>query len=42
VIRTALAADGTIQQRLERLFRAFAHLAEVESDSFNVSMEGSN
>jgi AcrR family transcriptional regulator len=38
VIRTALAADGTIQQRLERLFRAFAHLAEVESDSFNVSM----
>ena len=37
-IRTALAADGTIQQRLERLFQAFAHLAEVESDSFNVSM----
>jgi AcrR family transcriptional regulator len=37
-IRTALAADGSIQQRLERLFRAFAHLAEEESDSFNVSM----
>lgn len=37
-IRIALAADGTLQQRLERLFRAFAHLAEVESDSFNVSM----
>ncbi len=37
-IRTALAADGFIQQRLERLFRAFVHLAEEESDSFNVSM----
>lgn len=37
-IRTALAADGSVQQRLERLFRAFAYLAEEESDSFNVSM----
>src|SRR5260370_41309585 len=37
-IRVALAPDGTLQQRLERLFRAFAHLAEEESDSFNVSM----
>jgi AcrR family transcriptional regulator len=37
-IRGALAPDGTLQQRLERLFRAFAHLAEEESDSFNVSM----
>ena len=37
-IRVALAADGTLQQRLERLFRTFAHLAEEESDSFNVSM----
>ena len=37
-IRTALAADGSVQQRLEGLFRAFAHLAEEESDSFNVSM----
>lgn len=37
-IRNALAADGTLRQRLERLFRAFAHLAEVEGDSFNVSM----
>jgi TetR/AcrR family transcriptional regulator, fatty acid metabolism regulator protein len=38
VIRSALAAEGTIQQRLERLFLAFAHLAEEESDSFNVYM----
>lgn len=38
VIRMALAAEGTIRQRLERLFWAFAHLAEEESDSFNVYM----
>jgi AcrR family transcriptional regulator len=38
VIRTTLAAEGTLRQRLERLFRAFAHLAEEESDTFNVSM----
>jgi len=38
VIRTALAPEGTLQQRLERLFRAFAHLAEEESDNFNVYM----
>jgi TetR/AcrR family transcriptional regulator, fatty acid metabolism regulator protein len=38
VIRMALAAEGTIRQRLERLFRAFTHLAEEESDSFNVYM----
>src|SRR5947209_2158049 len=37
-IRVALATDGPLQQRLERLFRAFAHLAEEESDSFNVYM----
>lgn len=37
-IRVAIAAEGTIQQRLERLLRAFAHLAEEESDSFNVYM----
>jgi AcrR family transcriptional regulator len=37
-IRAALAPDGTLQQRLERLFLAFAHLAEEESDSFNVHM----
>ncbi len=37
-IRTALAPEGTLQQRLERLFRAFVHLAEQESDSFNVYM----
>jgi AcrR family transcriptional regulator len=38
VIRAALAPAGTLQQRLERLFRAFAHLAEEESDNFNVYM----
>lgn len=37
-IRSALAQDGTIQQRLERLFLAFAHLAQEERDSFNVYM----
>src|SRR2546423_9586547 len=37
-IRVALATEGTLQQRLDRLFRAFAHLAEEESDSFNVYM----
>ncbi len=37
-IRAALAPEGTLQQRLERLFCAFAHLAEQESDSFNVYM----
>src|SRR5947209_13531982 len=37
-IRTAIATDGSIQERLERLFLAFAHLAEEESDSFNVYM----
>jgi AcrR family transcriptional regulator len=37
-IRQAIAVEGTIRQRLERLFRAFAHLAAVESDSFNVYM----
>ncbi len=36
--RTALAPDGTLRERLERLFRAFAHLAEQERDSFNVYM----
>jgi AcrR family transcriptional regulator len=38
VIRTALAADGTLHQRLERLYRAFAHLSAEESDSFHVLM----
>ena len=37
-IRAALAMKGTLQQRLERLFRAFAKLAEEDSDSFNVAM----
>ena len=37
-IRAALAAEGTIRQRLERLYRAFALLAKEESDSFNVLM----
>lgn len=38
VIRSALATQGSLQQRLERLFRAFAHLASEESDDFNVYM----
>jgi len=38
VIRVALAAEGTFRQRLERLYRAFAHLAEEQSDNFNVYM----
>jgi len=38
VIRAALAQDGTLRQRLERLFRAFAHLAEEENANFNVYM----
>jgi AcrR family transcriptional regulator len=37
-VRAALATEGTVQQRIERLFRAFAHLAEEHSDSFNVYM----
>jgi len=37
-VREALATRGTLQQRLERLFRTFARLAEQDSDSFNVSM----
>ncbi len=37
-IRSALALHGTLQERLERLFRAFAHLAVEDSNSFNVSM----
>jgi hypothetical protein len=38
VIRTALAPEGTLQQRLERLFRAFTRHAQEESASFNVYM----
>lgn len=38
VIRAALATDGSLSQRLERLFLAFMHLAEEESDTFNVYM----
>ena len=38
VIRAALAPEGTLSQRLERLFRAFAHQASEESDHFNVYM----
>ena len=37
-IRAALAADGSSQLRIERLFRAFAQLAEEQSDNFNVYM----
>jgi TetR/AcrR family transcriptional regulator, fatty acid metabolism regulator protein len=38
VIRAALAPDGTLRQRLDRLFRAFVRLAQEESDNFNVYM----
>src|SRR5579883_1211476 len=37
-IRAALAPEGTIEQRLERLFRAFVELAVADDDSFNVYM----
>ena len=37
-VRAALAADGSLHERLERLFLAFARLAREESDSFNVYM----
>ncbi len=37
-IRTALVAEGTLQQRLERLFQTFTHMAEEESHDFNVYM----
>ena len=37
-IRSALASEGTLQDRLERLFRAFLDLAVTDEDSFNVSM----
>ena len=38
VIRAALATDGSMSHRLEHLFQAFTHLAEEESDTFNVYM----
>lgn len=38
VIRAAIAPDGSLRQRLERLFRAFARLSQEESDNFNVYM----
>lgn len=37
-IRAAVAAEGSLRERLERLFLAFAQLAHEESDSFNVYM----
>jgi len=37
-VRAALATEGSLQQRLERLFLAFARLAEEKSDDFNVYM----
>jgi AcrR family transcriptional regulator len=37
-IRMALATHGSLPQRLECLFLAFAHLAEQESDNFHVFM----
>ncbi|HEY1348431.1 MAG TPA: TetR/AcrR family transcriptional regulator [Ktedonobacteraceae bacterium] len=37
-IRIALAREGTMQQRLERLFLAFVDLAVADEDGFNVYM----
>lgn len=37
-IRTALAREGSLQQRLERLFQAFVDLAFADEDGFNVYM----
>src|SRR5947209_16306095 len=37
-IRAALATNGSLVQRLERLFLAFVSLSKEESDSFNVYM----
>lgn len=37
-IRATLASKGPLHQRLEKLFLTFSHLAEEESDSFNVYM----
>jgi len=37
-VRSALAAEGSVQERLERLFRAFVDLAVEDDDSFNVYM----
>lgn len=37
-IRTALAREGSMQQRLERLFLAFVDLASADEDGFNVYM----
>lgn len=37
-VRSALALEGTLQERLERLFRAFIDLAIENEDDFNVYM----
>ncbi len=37
-VRAALAAQGPLETRIERLFHAFISLAQEESDSFNVYM----
>ena len=37
-IRAALASAGTLLERLERLYRAFVHLAAEDRDSFYVYM----
>lgn len=37
-IRAALASPGSFQERLERLYRAYVHLASEDRDSFNVYM----
>lgn len=38
LIRSALAREGTLQERLERLFLAFVELAQTDEDGFNVYM----
>ena len=38
LIRAALAQEGTLQKRLERLFQAFVELALADDDGFNVYM----
>jgi AcrR family transcriptional regulator len=37
-VRAALAPEGMLHERLERLFHAFVQLAEEESDGFHVYM----
>ena len=37
-IRAALATNGSLDERLKRLFQAFVQLADEDTDSFNVHM----